>query len=102
MKNLVAENNEMKKTIAQMDTTLNTMMSYDSDATKLDTMMPVVTRGCVELEKALEDTLADLSDRHNEIEDIKKLLSQVAVERNGLEREVAKENILGQIININP
>jgi len=102
MKNLIAANNEMKKTIALLDTELNTMMSYDRDDTKVDTLKSDETKHCIELEKALEDTLADLSDRHSEIEGLKKLLSEVAVERNSLEKEVAKKNIIAQIVDINP
>merc|ERR1719233_1029002 len=77
-------------------------MNYDRDDTKLDTLMSEETKDCIELEKALEDTLADLSDRHSEIEDLKKLLSAVAVERNSLEKEVSKKNIIAQIVDINP
>jgi len=101
MRSLIAENNELKETIAQMDTELNSLMSFDAEEAKLDLRAPDDAKVCIELEKALEDTMADLSDRHTEIEDLKKLLSEVTIEKNLLEKEVTKKQIIAEIVDIN-
>jgi len=101
MRSLIAENNELKETIAQMDTELNTLMSFDADDAKLELQEPEDAKVCIELEKALEDTMADLSDRHTEIEDLKKLLAEVTIEKNLLEKEVTKKHIIAEIVDIN-
>jgi len=97
MKSLIAENNEMKETLAQMDTELNTLMNFDAEDAKLDPQVPEEAKACIDLEKALEDTMADLSERHSEIENLKTLLSEVTLEKNLLEKEVTKKKIIAEI-----
>jgi len=53
------------------------------------------------LKKALEDTLSDLSDRLEEIEELKKLLAKVTVEKNLLEKQVARKQIIAEIVDLN-
>jgi len=94
MRKLIAENKELKETVNHMDEELKALMEDDAKSQ---------VRDCPEhmLEKALEDTLADLSDRLAEIEDLKKLLAKVAIEKNLLEKEVAKKQIIAEIVDLN-
>jgi len=99
MKNLIAENNELKETMGHMDGELNALMKSDADDT--EPQVPENANVCIELEKALEDTMADLSDRLAEIEDLKKLLAKVTIEKNLLEKAVSKKQIIAEIVDIN-
>jgi len=98
MKTLIAENKELTETIAHMDEELNALMEDDI---KEDTKVTEDVQLCVTLEKALEDTMADLSDRLAEIEDLKKVLVKVTIEKNLLEKEVSKKHIIAEFVNLN-
>jgi len=56
---------------------------------------------CIALDKALEDTMADLSDRLEEIQDLKKLLAKTTIEKNLLEKEVRNKQMVAEIVGIN-
>merc|ERR1719268_787975 len=75
-------------------------MKLDFDEAK-EAKQPENTNACLELEKALEDTMADLSDRLAEIEDLKKLLAKVTIEKNLLEKTVSKNQIIAEIVDVN-
>jgi len=98
MRNLMAENKELKATINHMDEELKTLMQDDAkseeqvvDGREQNTMM----------EKALEDTFSDLSDRLEEIEELKKLLAKVTIEKNLLEKQVAYKQIVAETVDLN-
>merc|ERR1719411_1820040 len=55
---------------------------------------------CKELEEALEDTLADLTERVEEIEELKAALAKTTVERDALQRVVSREVIESAIANL--
>lgn len=55
---------------------------------------------CKELEEALEDTLADLTERIEEIEELKAALARTTVERDELQKVVSKEVIQSAIANL--
>jgi len=97
---VLAENNELKETMSHMDAELNALMKSDVDDTK-EAQPPEGINACIELERALEDTMADLSDRLAEIEDLKKLLAKVTIEKNLLEKAVGKKQIIAEIVDIN-
>jgi len=98
MVNLIAENKELKETINHMDMELKALM--DDDAKSEEQVIESPEQSTV-LENALEDTLADLSDRLVEIEDLKKLLVKVTIEKSLLEKEVAKKQIIAEIVDLN-
>jgi len=97
---VIAENNELKETIGHLDAELNALMKSDVDDTK-EEKLSEDTNACIELEKALQDAMADLSDRLAEIEDLKKLLAKVTIEKNLLERAVSKKQIIAEIFDVN-
>jgi len=97
---VIAENNELKETISHLDSELNALMKSDVDDTK-EEKLSEDTSACIELEKALEDAMADLSDRLTEIEDLKKLLAKVTIEKNLLEKAVSKKQIIAEIFDVN-
>merc|ERR1719427_1273663 len=45
--------------------------------------------------------MADLSDRLEEIQELKKLLAKTTIEKNLIEKEVRKKQIIAKIVNIN-
>jgi len=98
MKSLIAENNEFKETINNIDEELKVLME---DEAKSNLKVPQDAQVCIALDKALEDTMADLSDRLEEIQDLKKLLAKTTIEKNLVEKEVRKKQIIAKIININ-
>jgi len=104
MKNLISESNELKETISLMDKELTALTEDNAKFTEDDTRTDIEAaddmKECIELERALEDTMADLSDRLSEIEDLKKLLAKVAIEKNRLEKHVMKKQIIAEIVNI--
>lgn len=55
---------------------------------------------CQELEEALEDTLADLSERIDEIEQLKAALAKTTVERDELQKVVSRDVIKSAIANL--
>merc|ERR1719233_2341403 len=71
MRNLMAENKVLKETMKHMDEELK----MKDDAKSEEQVVDVSEQNTL-LEKALEDTLSDLSDRLEEIEDLKKLLAK--------------------------
>jgi len=98
MRKLIAENKELKETVNHMDEELKALM--EDDAKSHDQVIYSPEQSTM-MEKALEDTLADLSDRLAEIEDLKKLLAKVTIEKNLLEKEVAKKQIIAEIVDLN-
>jgi len=98
MKNLISENKELKETIHHMDEELNALMDDD---TKLEVQIADSSTESVMLEKALEDNLADLSDRLVEIENLKKLLAKVTIEKNLVEEQLAKSHIIAEFVDLN-
>jgi len=97
---VIAENNELKETMRHMDAELVELMKTDVHDDK-EAKQPENTNACIELEKALEDTMADLSDRLIEIEDLKTLLAKVTIEKNLLEKAVSKNQIIAEIVDRN-
>jgi len=95
MRNLMAENKELKATINHMDEELKTLMEDDAKSEKHVVDDPEQN---TMMEKALEDTLLDLSDRLEEIEELKKVLAKVAIEKNLLEKQVAEKQIITEIV----
>jgi len=95
MRNLMAENKGLKETINHMDEELKM-----EDAAKSEEQVVDGPEQNTMLEKALEDTLTDLSDRLDEIEELKKLLAKVAIEKNLLEKQVVKKQIIAEIVNL--
>jgi len=98
MRSLIAENKEFKETIINIDEELKVLME---NGAKSDVQVPHDAQVCIALDKALEDTMTDLSDRLGEIEDLKKLLAQTTIEKNLIEEEVRKKQIIAEIVNIN-
>jgi len=98
MKILISENKELEETINHMDEELKALM--DDDA-KLDVQIADSSTESAMLEKALEDSLADLSDRLVEIEDLKKLLTKVTIEKNLVEEQMAKNHIIAEFVDLN-
>jgi len=97
MKSLIAENKDLLKIIAHKDEELKTLMVDDvTEGTKV----PEDAKVCATLEKALEDTMADLSNRLCEIDDLKKVLAKVTIEKNLLEKEVSKKHIIAEFVNL--
>lgn len=99
MGKLIAENNELKETMSLMDKELNALVKSDVNDVKVQE--PEDVNVCTELEKALGDTMADLSDRLDEIEELKKLLAKVTIEKNLLEKVVTKKQIIAEIVDVN-
>jgi len=104
MENFISEGNELKETIRHMDKELTVLTGDNAKFTEVDTRTDMEAnddmKECIKLERALEDTMADLSERLSEIEDLKKLLAKVAIEKNRLEKHVMKKQIIAEIINI--
>jgi len=98
MRNLMVENKELKATINHMDEELKMLTEDDAKSEKLVVDDPEQN---AMLEKALEDTLSDLSDQLEEIEELKKLLAKVTIEKNLLEKQVAKKQIIAEIVDLN-
>jgi len=96
MRSLIAENKELKETVNNMDEELKALMEDDAKPQVTDS-----PEQSAMLENALEDTLADLSDRLAEIEGLKKLLAKVTIEKNLLEKEVAKKQIVAEMVDLN-
>jgi len=71
----------------------------EDDATE-GTKVPEDAKVYETMENALEDTMADLSDRLAEIEDLKKVLAKVTIEKNLLEKEVSKKQIIAEFVNL--
>jgi len=99
MKSLIAENDEFKETITNIDEELKVLMEEDA---KSNVQVAQDAQVCIALDKALEDTMADLSDRLEEIQDLKKLLAKTTIEKNLIEKEVRKKQIMTNIVDINP
>lgn len=68
------------------------MIDIDDEVVDMET--------CKELEEALEDTLADLTERIEEIEELKVALAKTTVERDALQRVVSREVIESAIANL--
>jgi len=68
------------------------MIEMDNEVVDMET--------CKELEEALEDTLADLTERIAEIEELKAALAKTTVERDELQRVVSREVIESAIANL--
>jgi len=96
MKNLISENNELNETISNMDMELNSLMEDESKFGVQDTD----NSNSVMLERAVEDTMADLSDRITEIEDLKNLLASVTVKKNLLEKQVVNKQMRTEIVDL--
>jgi len=96
MKNLLSENNELNDTISNMDKELNSLMEDDT----YFGVQVTDNSNSVMLEKAMEDTMADLSDRITEIEDLKNLLTSVTVEKNLLEKQVVNKQMIAEIVDL--
>jgi len=98
MTNLITENKELKETIGHIDIELKTLKEED---VKADNQAEDNSRNSIVLAKALEDTMADLHDRLTEIEELKKLVARVTIEKSLLEKEIAKKHIISEIVDIN-
>jgi len=96
--NWITENNELKETIKHLDEELKALMDDD---TNLEAQVADSSTESAILEKALEDSLADLSDRLVEIEDLKKLLTKVTIEKNLFEEQMAKNHIIAEFADLN-
>lgn len=68
------------------------MVDMDDEVVDMET--------CKELEEALEDTLADLTERIEEIEELKAALAKTTVERDALQRVVSREVIESAIASL--
>jgi len=96
---LMAENDNLKFVVKNVNKELKCMQDFEAEeAEKCDVSMaetysddPVDMETCKELEEALEDTLADLTDRIEEIEQLKSALARTTVERDELQRVVSRE-----------
>lgn len=103
IKSLMSENDDLKFTMGNMSQELKEL--NDSKAEELDKCdismidadaeedQPTNMETCKELEEALEDTLADLTDRIDEIEELKSALAKTTVERDQLQQVVSREVI---------
>jgi len=96
MRNLMAENKILKETVNHLDEELK----MHDDAKSEEQVVDGPEQNTM-LDKALEDTLSDLSDRLEEIEDLKKLLAKVTIEKNLLEKQVAEKQIIAEIVDLN-
>jgi len=95
MKSLISENNELNDTISNMDKELSSLME---DEAKFDVRV-TDNSNSVMLVKALEDTMANLSDRITEIEDLKNLLASVTVEKDLLAKQVVTKQMIPEIVD---
>jgi len=98
MRNLMAENKALKAIINHMDEELKTLMEDDAKSEKQVVDGPELN---IMLGNALEVTLSDLSDRLEEIEELKKLLAKVTIEKNLLEKQVVKKRIIAEVVDLN-
>jgi len=107
IQSLMSDNENLKFIVKNVNQELKIMQDIKAEELeKCDVSMiesedtPVDMDTCRELEEALEDTLADLTDRLEEIEQLKKALAKTSVERDQLQRVVSKEVLKDAIAHL--
>lgn len=106
IESLMSDNENLKFVVKNVNQELKSMQDLGAEEKCDVTMEEVEASGsvgmetCKELEEALEDTLADLTDRIDEIEELKAALARTTVERDELQKVVSKEVIQSAIANL--
>jgi len=96
IKSLMSENNTLKFVSRSIE------QEQELESEMKDGHVPTACKEtCEELEEALQDTLADLTERIDEIDQLKAALAKTTVERDELLKVVSRDAIKSVIANMN-